>query len=88
MLIKDTPFSLGPWLHEAFRGELPEEVAQLFAHRETTENVMTEMMTQWPASVREPMEHLHQMHKADTELMYAVMKNLFLRHLEGHPAKH
>ncbi len=76
--------SLTSWLETAFRGELPQEVKDLLVHRNTTENVFTEMMTEWPAKTREPIQHMHQMHKADMELMYAVIENLFLRHLQGH----
>jgi hypothetical protein len=76
---------LRPWLETAFRSDLPEEVERLYKHREVMDNVFTEMMTEWPSNLREPLKHLHQLHQADTDLMYAVIGNLFLRHLERHP---
>lgn len=85
MLTADESTSLASWLQEAFRGNPPAEVERLLKHREATENVLTEMMTEWPAHIKEPMQHLHLLHQADTELMYSVIKNLFIRHLESHP---
>jgi hypothetical protein len=75
---------LGTWLQTAFRGNLPEEVQQALKHRDTMENTFVEMMTEWRPEMKEAMQHLHQLHKADTEMTYVVIKNLFLRHLEGH----
>jgi hypothetical protein len=85
MPIVESTTSLEPWIQGAFRGNVPETVEHLLKHRETMDNVFTEMMTEWPANLREPMQHLHQLHKADTDLLYAVVENLFLRHLEHHP---
>lgn len=77
--------SLDSWLETAFRGDLPEEVQELLKHRNTMDNVFGEMMTEWPAKIRQPMQHLHQLQQAEMDLLYSVVKNLFLRHLEAHP---
>lgn len=76
---------LTTWMEKAFRGDLPEEVEMLLRQRETDFNLLTEMMTQWPASIKEPMDHLVRLQQADTQLMYAVIEKLFTRHLESHP---
>ena len=84
MPFMESTTDLQPWLENAFQGRVPETVERLFKHRETMDNIFREMMTEWPGNVREPMQHMHQLHKAETELMYAVMENLFLQHLEKH----
>jgi hypothetical protein len=85
MLTMEKPTDLRAWMNTAFRGEIPGDVARLMKHRDTMNTVFTEMMTQRPPELREPMEQMHQVSQAETELLYSVIENLFVRHLESHP---
>lgn len=77
-------FRLHNWLTDAFRGEIPETVTTLMESQEKRENVVEEMFTQLPPETRDVMERLYEMHRADTELMYTVVAELFRRHLSHH----
>lgn len=79
------PFEIDSWLDEAFRGEVPTQVAELVERQSKFENVVVEMMTQIPEETRPFAEKLYEMHQADSALMYTIVAELFKRHLEDHP---
>jgi hypothetical protein len=78
-------FELQTWLDQAFRGDIPENIAILTSRQSKFENVVEEMLTQLAPETRPVVEKLYEMHEADTQLMYEIMAELFKRHLEDHP---
>lgn len=80
-----TDFNLQQWVEKAFRGAAPSRITHMVNSQSKMENVMEEMLTQLPPETRAAMEKLYEMHEAETALMYAVIEELFLRHLTDHP---
>ena len=78
-------FKMETWLDQAFRGDIPEEVSELMEHYQKSENIFGEMLTQVSDANRPLIESLHDMHKYNREMVFQVMQNLFMRHLEHHP---
>lgn len=78
-------FCLDAWLDEAFRGDPPAGLVELAKARAARENVFREMLTQYPPELRDGLEHLAEMHRVETSMLYRVIEELFKRHLEDHP---
>ncbi|MCA9776636.1 MAG: hypothetical protein KC800_07975 [Candidatus Eremiobacteraeota bacterium] len=76
---------LSTWMGQAFRGNVPDHLMEMMEHKRKLENIFEEMLTQLPEETRPVMESLYEMHHADSKLMYEVLAELFLRHLDGHP---
>lgn len=79
-------FNLKAWVNEAFRTDVPTEIAQMVDRQTKFENVVEEMMTQLPPETRPVVEKLYEMHEADSAMMYTIVGELFKRHLEDHPS--
>lgn len=77
--------NLKVWAEQAFRNDIPTQVRELLERRQTSANVLEEMMTQWDPQTRKAVESLYDLHRQDTALIYAVVQKLFERHLEDHP---
>ena len=80
-----TDFNLQQWVEKAFQGSPPSHIKKMVQSQSTKENVVEEMLTQLPSETRAAVEKLYEMHEAETALLYAVIEELFLRHLKGHP---
>lgn len=79
-------FNLEQWLMEAFQGEIPEVIQSGLKESQVGANTVEEMMTQVSPDTRAALERLYELHRSETALMFTVMRELFLRHLEHHPA--
>lgn len=85
MTTKQMKFELDQWLDHAFRGQVPDHLAQLAHRRQTDTTVFRELVTQVPEDHRDVLEHVFELQRADTEMVLTVMEELFRRHLEHHP---
>ncbi|MBI3930321.1 MAG: hypothetical protein HY319_32595 [Armatimonadetes bacterium] len=78
-------FEIPAWLEEAFRGDVPSELRTMAVQTEVRDTVFREMLTQVPRDVREALEHLYEMQRAERALLYGALEELFKRHLQNHP---
>ena len=72
------------WLDNAFRGEVPRAVQDLNHKREVQENVLREMFTQYDEELHDALERFFELNQTQHAMMYAVIEELFKRHLEDH----